>query len=365
MIYLDANANLPINEKSAIAIKNCLNKTLGNPSSVHKNGRNTRIILEKSRQKIASFIGCLSSEVIFTSGGTEANNMVMKGFPNKNIVISAIEHESIYHATSKISNKISVTNKGIINLKDLDSKLKKLKNPLVSIMFANNETGVIQPIKEIVKKVHKVNGLIHCDAVQGIGKSSKLNFSNLNLDMMTISAHKIGGPTGIGALILKNGIKCLPLLHGGGQQKGYRSGTENILGILGFAAILSSDLISSWNETKELRDYMEKILSSEGAEIKGDIINRLSNTSCIRMPGVYSSSQIIAFDLRGIAISAGSACSSGKISNSITLTAMGIKTEDTIRISLNPKTTKNDIKYFIKIWKEIYKSSLSIKGEIL
>lgn len=363
MIYLDANANLPINKNSFTAIKKYMRKIPGNPSSTHKNGRIANMMLEKSKEKIASFIGCLPSEIILTSGGTEANNMALKGFPGKDIILSAIEHPSVYRAAPKNANTVSVKNDGTINLKDLKEQLNNLKQPLVSIMFANNETGVIQPIKKIVNYVHNVNGIIHCDAVQGLGKSTELNFEKLNLDMMTISAHKIGGPTGIGALIIKNGINCLPLIEGGGQQKGYRSGTENILGTIGFAATLCNNLTSSWENTKILRDHMERVLSYEGAEIQGNHIKRLSNTSCLRMPGIYSYSQVIAFDLKGIYVSAGSACSSGKISNSLVLKAMGINTEDTIRISLNPKTTKKDIENFIKTWKEIYQSSLFLKKE--
>ena len=261
MIYLDANATLPLIPEVIVAIKDFLSSPIGNPSSVHQRGHLARITLERSRCVIANYVKCLPSEVIFTSGGTESNNMALKGFFGLPIVISSIEHSSVRHAAPTNCSIVQVTQDGVINLKDLSKKLEGLKNPLVSIMFANNETGIIQPIAEIVEKVHNLNGLVHCDAVQALGKVDNLSFSDLDLDMMTISAHKIGGPMGIGALIVKDGLNVSPLLEGGGQEKGYRSGTENILGAIGFAAALTNKLLPSWKSVSILRNMLENSVS--------------------------------------------------------------------------------------------------------
>ncbi|MCP4922998.1 MAG: cysteine desulfurase [bacterium] len=364
MIYLDANATLPLNSSAILAVKDFMDQMPGNPSSVHQGGRSSRAILEKARQTIADYVGCLSSEVVFTSGGTEANNMALKGFKGKPIVISAVEHASIRRAAPEGAHVVCVAKDGVLDLEDLDQKLEGLEKPLVSIMFANNETGVIQPIGQVVERVHALEGLVHCDAVQGLGKIEDLHFSELNLDMMTISAHKVGGPTGIGALIIKDGLPCASLLQGGGQQKGYRSGTENVLGAVGFAAALVEDSASSWQSVKVLRDFMESTLCAVGAKVEGRSTDRLPNTSCLRMPGFSAPSQVMAFDLQGIAVSAGPACSSGKISSSFVLKAMGIEADDAIRVSLSPRTTQEDVDSFVHAWKEIYQSQLLRKKEV-
>jgi len=358
MIYLDSNSSLPVSLKVVHIANKLIKKIEGNPSSIHKAGRKSNIFLERSKEYIVKYVGCLHSEIVFTSGGTESNNMVLKGFPYKNIIYSSMEHPSIYNSSnSKDVQIINTKNNGVIDVNDLKNKLAKTKSPLVSLMYANNETGIIQPIKDVVNMVKEVDGLVHSDIVQGFGKEY-INFKDLGLDILSISSHKIGGLSGIGALIIKNNTYCEPLINGGNQQKGFRSGTQNLLGAIGFSESLKLNSIVAWKNIKVLRNAMEKLLVKEGAKIIGEYCNRLSNTSFISMPGVPSSHQIISFDMYNICVSSGSACSSGSISSVGILSTMNIKNNDYCRVSMSPNTTKNDLIFFINCWKKIYKSYL-------
>ena len=367
MIYLDHNSTTNLLEDS----KNAMIAALGKPfnaSAIHGFGREGKKIIEKARKQIASLVGIISHfrdyNITFTSSGTEANNLILSNFKDGEIFVSAIEHASILNHSVFESNiqVIKVNTSGILSQEDLKDKLSKSRSnrKLVSVIFANNETGVIQDIKEIAKIAHEYGALIHSDCVQAVGKIS-VDLLNLDIDFATISAHKIGGPIGSGALISKAKIQLVPQIIGGGQEKGLRSGTENIAAIAGFGAaaeLVGKEQISRYEYLKELRDYLEKEIVKAFPNIK--IVNlespRLPNTSLIINFGKKAETQIIAFDLKDIAISSGAACSSGKIGSSKTLAAMKFNEEEkdsAIRVSLGSMTTKQNVDKFLEIYREI------------
>lgn len=334
-------------------------KLCGNASSIHSLGRDVRKLIEQSRDKVAKLIKTSPEQVIFTSGGTEANNLVIDGINRDFCLISAIEHDSVLQ-TNKMHEKISVDEGGVVELGALEKLLQEKNSAnIVSVMLANNETGVIQPIKEIVRLSDPFDTFIHTDAIQACGKIN-LDWSDLGVDAMSLSAHKIGGPQGVGALILNKSFDFDPRSFGGGQERGYRPGTENVSGIVGFgfAAEIAADL--DRNEGVELlRNELErKIMNvTPNAIIHGKQSPRLPNTSCISMPGVLAETQIMKFDLAGIMVSAGSACSSGKVHNSHVLQSMGVKesiSSTAIRVSLGYDNTLEEVEYFVKQWKRIF-----------
>jgi len=348
-VYLDHNATSPQRPESLAA----MNKWLAlpaNPSSAHSFGRAAKKQLEDSRKIIAEKISAWPNEIIFTASGTEANITALRGFPDRKLLVSAVEHSSVLR---HISEYIKVDTSGIIDFADLEEKLSiNTQLALVSIMLANNETGIIQPIAEIAELCKKYGALFHCDAVQALGKIP-VDFSLLGADMLSISAHKCGGPLGAAALVIKNNLSIKPLLSGGGQELGRRAGTENIAAIAGFAAAIEAiDL----NSMKILRDYMDEMeakIQSAGGMIFGKNSQRLPNTTCVVMPGVSSEIQLIDFDLNGYAVSAGSACSSGRIEKSHVLLAMGVAPElagCAIRISAGWNTSKQEIGNFTEAW---------------
>lgn len=364
-IYADYNSTAPIGnsvkENTSYVL---LHKTL-NPSSVHQAGQKVHKILQDARDDIRSLV-CASNnkEVLFTSSATEANNLVMKGMKEYIQVISAIEHPSIMRSANN-PYVISVDCNGIINLIELEKTLCKLqgKKVLVSVMTANNEIGVIQPIKEIAQISHKFGAICHTDAAQACGKID-VNMEDIGVDLLTLSAHKMGGLTGAGALIFDKKLQIEPIITGGGQEKGLRAGTENVVAISSFSSAIKQmpELLSKVNKIKELRDQLEFEIS----KITNDIIifgknaDRLPNTSCICMPGVKSDVQLMAFDMNSIAVSSGAACSSGRIEPSYVLLAMGATTEQancSIRISIGWNTTDDDIEKIVNCWYNIYKNN--------
>ncbi len=348
--YLDHNATSPL-RRSAKAAMLAAMELEGNASSVHREGRLARKLLDDSREHIAHALGVLAPMVIFTSGGSEANNMAIRSAPVQRILVSAIEHPAVIEAAKAISKPaefIPVTPAGIV---DLDALEKMLEGPtaLVSVMLANNETGVLQPIREIAALAHKHGALVHTDAVQGFGKMP-VNFGLLGVDMMTVSAHKAGGPTGVGALVVRDGLAVEPLIVGGGQELRRRAGTENLVGIAGFAAVAQENLI----DCKDLRDEMEASL--DAGAIFGSTRPRLSNTSCFAAHDLSAEMALMNLDLDGIAVSSGAACSSGKVTRSHVLTAMGVSPElarGAIRISLGWNTTPEHIEHFIAVWRKL------------
>jgi len=358
--YLDWNANAPMHPAAIDAVSEALGLA-GNPSSVHGYGRRARQAVNVAREAVARLVNAAPDEVIFTSGGTEANNLALRGFPRRRVMVSAIEHESALAAATAVDGgRIPVTRAGIVDLAALEEMLVADARPaLVSVMFANNETGVVQPAAEVAQIAHRHGALFHCDAVQGPGKLP-VDFRALDGDLMTISSHKIGGPMGSGALILRGDLAIEPFVKGGSQERGRRGGTENFPGIVGFgAAALVACAMEGSAEIATLRDEAERRLSAlaPGAVIFGHDAPRLPNTLCIAMPGVPSATQVIALDLAGVMVSAGAACSAGKVTRSHVLEAMGAPPamlECAIRISLGRGTVAADIDHLVEAWGALY-----------
>lgn len=347
--YLDHNATAPLRPEAKAAMLAAM-EICGNASSVHAEGRAARKVMDDAREQVARAIGVIPPMVVFTSGGSEANNMALKGAPVERLIVSAIEHPSVLEA-AKASGKtvqiVPVTYQGVIDLGALEEMLTGPK-ALVSVMLANNETGVIQPVAEVVSLAQAHGALVHTDAVQALGKAP-VNFGILGVDLMTLSAHKLGGPVGAGALVIRDGLALEPFIHGGGQELRRRAGTENLVTISGFGAVAQKKL-----DVKALRDRLEAAL--EGAVIFGAGADRLPNTTCFAMPGMKAETLLMAFDLEGIAVSSGSACSSGKVAKSHVLAAMGVAPEisqGAIRVSLGWDTTEGQIDTFIAAWRKI------------
>jgi cysteine desulfurase len=355
--YLDWNATAPLRPEAAAAIADALAHT-GNPSSVHRAGREAKRRLEQARAHIASSIGASPADVTFTSGGTEANHLALTGFPDRRLIVSAIEHDSVRGAAPN-ATILPVTRAGIADLDALRRLLAAETRPaLVSLMLANNETGVIQPVADVAKIAHDQGALLHCDAVQAYGKIS-FTYSELECDMLTLSAHKIGGPMGVGALIASPDLPLRTGRSGGGQERGRRAGTENLAGIVGFGAAAMAASPTEYCRIADLRDLAERrVLDlAPDAHIAGMNTLRLPNTLCIAMPGVAAATQVMALDLAGIMVSAGSACSSGKVTRSHVLDAMGLAPEtaaSAIRVSLGWSTSETDIDRLVEAWGELY-----------
>jgi cysteine desulfurase len=344
--------------KVADAMIEVLGRSL-NASSPHKMGRMARTIVEDARRKIAEFVGCGDDyNVIFTSSGTEANNLALKGFDGQNLFVSEIEHPSVLNVRKKPDSiVIPVNEDGTVNIENLEKLLTIHRGKsLVSVMLANNETGIIQPIKEVVEVSKKWGAAVHTDAVQCFGKV-KVDIKELGVDMLTISAHKFGGPQGVAALIVKKDIQLVPQTIGGGQEQNKRGGTENIAAIHGFGKAVEIARVDEGIEF--LRDALESEIRTFAPEciIFGENKDRLPNTSFIAMPDVSSETQLIHFDMNDIAVSAGSACSSGKIETSHVLKAMGVNDKIAscaVRVSLGRHSTAADINLFVRVWKELY-----------
>ena len=352
--YLDYNATAPTRPEVIAIINECLSAP-HNASAVHSFGREGRKIVECAREKIAALVGVPPAQIIFNSGATEGNNTVLRHFTKERVLVSAIEHPSVLETVPK-SDRIPTTPEGVLDLETFEILLKAEKTALVSVLLANNETGIIQPVKEAAALAHKHGALFHCDAVQAAGRIP-IDMAALGIDFFTLSAHKIGGPQGIGALALGICGITPTLLHGGGQEKSARAGTENVAGIAGFgiAAELAQDGIQDYqNKTRALQTKLETTLKN--IKIYGKNAPRVANTTLFSQPGVSSETLLIALDLEGVAVSNGSACSSGRVQPSHVLKAMGVSDEETtsaIRISTGWNTTQNDIDRFIKVWQNI------------
>ncbi|MEL0107523.1 MAG: cysteine desulfurase family protein [Rhodospirillaceae bacterium] len=355
-VYLDHNATTPIRPEALEASRHVLS-LLGNPSSVHKFGRDVRRYIEDAREALADFIHAEPADIIFTSGGTEANSLALCGIRRDHVFVSAVEHVSVLDARDDIK-RIPVDQNGIVDCTALEALLSSARSEsvLVSVMLANNETGVIQPIETIIDIAKKHAALVHCDAVQGTAKT-RLDFAGLGLDMMSISSHKIGGPHGAGALIVKDTAVLKAIIKGGGQERGYRGGTENAPGIAGLGAAVqyAGDIDGEANRLRGLQAELEKKAHDvmPATQIFGENVERLANTTCLTLPGVSSETQVMALDLAGVAVSAGAACSSGKVGASHVLEAMGAgnTAAEAIRVSLGWTSTSSDIERFIDAWK--------------
>ena len=357
MIYLDYNATSPLLPDIRAAMAEVEALPL-NASSVHSQGRKAKQLLEESRTVLANHFSAWPDEVIFTANGTEANNLALKGIEDRILMVAATEHSSVIEIAKVTTGAVllPVESNGLLDMAALEGALKQHEGrALVSVMLVNNETGLIQPIREIAALVHQYGGLIHCDAVQAIGKIP-FDFTTLGVDMLTIAAHKVGGPVGVGALIAKNDVKLNPQMLGGGQEKRRRAGTENIAAIVGFAALIEN--LPDLSRLMPLRDKLEgEIFAiSPNSRLISKGAGRVSNTISIITPGLSSELQLMHLDLAGMCVSAGSACSSGRIEPSHVLQAMGYSREEAssaIRISMGWQTTESEVDALISAWKKL------------
>ena len=357
-VYLDHNATTTIRPAAIEAVCSALALT-GNASSVHRHGRLAGRLIEDARDEVAALVGANPNDVLFTGCGTESNNLALLGVKCENQFVSAIEHPSVL-AASGTAQSIPVDADGIIDLQALERLLDAVSGrSLVSVMLANNETGVIQPVSEVVRIAKKRDALVHCDAIQGAGKLD-VDMTALGVDLMSLSAHKIGGPQGVGALIVKAGVDIEPLIRGGGQERRKRAGTENVAGIAGFGAA-ARDALKGLDRMASLCVWRDQLIAGvrnwASVQVFGEAAARLPNTVCITMPGVAAETQLMAFDLAGISVSSGSACSSGKVEASHVLAAMGVSDEDAltaVRVSFGWNSAPGDVDKFIDAWGAIF-----------
>jgi cysteine desulfurase len=358
--YLDWNASAPVRPEAAEAMARALVEA-GNPSSIHAAGRAARAIVEKARAQVAVLVNTTPGRVVFTSGGTEANALALSGF-GADAAHSAIEHDAV-RANLPGAKILPVTADGELDLTRADVAGAKL----VAVMLANNETGVIQPVAEIARRARAVGARVHCDAVQAAGKI-RIDFAELGVDTLALSAHKFGGPMGVGALIVRENLDLAALWRGGGQEKGWRAGTSNLPGIAAFgaAAEIAAREIDAWSMLYAHRDHVIDMVDSAriGAIFYGRKAPRLSNTLSIGLPGVPAHTQVMALDLAGYAVSAGAACSSGKVGPSATLMAMGAGdgAAEAIRVSFGPATTAAELEGFATAYIEFAKRRVSARA---
>ncbi|MGY3036274.1 cysteine desulfurase [Bradyrhizobium sp. USDA 4354] len=368
-VYLDWNATTPLRPEARAAILSAYD-LVGNPSSVHAEGREARRLVEEARATLAAAVGVQPRNVVFTSAGTEANALALSpglrgtsGGPAERLLVSAVEHASVLAGGRFPPDRIGliqVTRSGVVDLDHLKVQLRDGPPALVSIMAANNETGVLQPVTEAASIVHEAGGLLHVDAIQALGKIP-FDINSVGADLATVSAHKIGGPKGIGALVMAEGISGLePALRGGGQELNRRAGTENVAGIAGFGAAVKAALQALPEDVKRmvsLRDRLENGLHGvAGATVFADGVARLPNTILFTAPGLKAETAVIGFDLEGIAVSSGSACSSGKVQPSHVLSAMGYDpavAQGAVRLSLGWSTEPEDINRALEAWRKL------------
>ena len=376
-VYLDWNATTPLRREAREAMQTAWDLA-GNPSSVHAEGRQARRLVEDARASISVAIGALPRNVVFTSGGTEGNALALmpgvrraSGPAVKRLVVSAIEHPSVLAGgrfPSDAIETIGVGGSGVVDLERLRATLNNGPPALVSVMLANNETGALQPIQEVATIVHAAGGLLHIDAIQAVGKIP-FDINAINADLVTLSAHKIGGPKGVGALVLADGVAGFePLIRGGGQELGRRAGTENVAGIAGFGAAAKATHLAMEGDAirvESLRNRLERGLrETPGAIVFSDDVPRLPNTTLFAVPGLRAETAVIGFDLAGIAVSSGSACSSGKVQPSHVLQAMGFGPElaqGAVRLSLGWSTSEEEIDYCLEAWRKL--AGTLLKGE--
>jgi len=358
--YLDWNATAPLRPQARAAMVEALD-AIGNPSSVHAEGREARGIVEAARERVAVLVGAEPRHVVFTASGTEANMLALSpktGGPWQRLLVSAIEHPSVRSGGRFAAvEEVAVTAAGFIDLADLTDRLAAGPPALVSIMLANNETGVVQPVTEAARLAHEAGSLLHVDAVQAAGRIP-CDINALGADLLTLSGHKIGGPKGAGALVKRTPLQLDPLVTGGGQERGERAGTENVAAIAGFGAAAGAaeaDLAAESARVRALRDRLEAGLRAAARDliIFGADAERLPNTTLFGLDGMKAETAIILFDLAGVAVSSGAACSSGKVQPSHVLRAMGVApalARSAVRVSLGPTTTEDDIERFLTAW---------------
>jgi cysteine desulfurase len=376
-VYLDWNATTPLRPEARAAMAAAWDLT-GNPSSVHAEGRHARRLVEEARSVISGAVDASPRNVVFTSGGTEANALALSpglrrasAFPVQRLLVSAIEHASVLEGgrfPAGAMVRIGVTRSGLIDLDQLRAALEGGPAALVSVMLANNETGAVQPISEVASIVHAAGGLLHVDAIQAFGKIP-FDLNVLGADLLTLSAHKIGGPKGVGAVVLAEGVLGLePVLRGGGQELGRRAGTENVAGIAGFGAAAKAAIANLDGDAIRLgalRNRLERDLKQTlGVIVFSDDAPRLPNTTLFTVPGLKAETAVIGFDLAGTAVSSGSACSSGKVQPSHVLQAMGFGPEiaqGAVRLSLGWSTSDADVDHCLQAWRRL--AGTLLRGE--
>jgi len=361
-VYLDYNAGAPVRPEVAAAVAEAMSEP-GNPSSIHAAGRAARQRMEEARTRVAALVGAAPRNLVFTSGGTEANALVLKGCGRSRLLVSAVEHPSVLDGLPGVET-LAVDGRGLLDLAALDAALAADPAPaLVSVMLANNETGVIQPLAEIAAIVHRHGALLHCDAAQAAGRVT-VSLAALGADFLTVSAHKIGGPPGVGAMATAlEEFQLAPLLLGGGQERRLRAGTENLPGIAGFgvAATLAGDDLANLTTTETLRGLRDRLEDRALAAVPDAVVigreaPRLPNTCCLALPGVPAQTQVMVLDLAGVMVSAGAACSSGKVSESRVLAAMGLAPHirgSAIRVSLGWASQAEHIDVFLGAWLDL------------
>lgn len=364
-IYLDYNATTPLAPEVAAQMEPLLHEALGNPSSAHWAGRQARARLNESRARIAAVLGAGAKNILFTSGGTEALHLAILGVhpdkpkPGRHIITTSVEHSAVLKACEGLVAEgarvtyLPVDADGNLNLAEFEAAFCP-ETDFVSLMVANNETGVIFPVKELCQIAKSKGALLHLDAVQAAGKMP-LNWKELGADFISLSGHKIYGPAGIGCLVWTKEVPMKPLLAGGGQEGGFRAGTENLIGAVGMAAafeLVTQNLSGETKRLESLREHLEEgVLKISGVSVNARKSQRLPNTSSLSFQGLKGHSVLMALDLKGIAVSAGSACASGTVKPSHVLKAMGRSEEEAssaIRVSLGRGTTREEIDCFVE-----------------
>ena len=363
-VYLDNNATTPVLPEVFEAMRPYFGERFGNASSIHHHGQETRAAVEDARESVADLLGCSASEIVFTSGGTESDNLAVAGWvaAGDHVITSSIEHHAVLH-TCKHLEKLGcevtimpVDGRGLIDPSDVRRALRP-NTKLVSVMMANNETGMLQPVEEIGKIASEASVLFHTDAVQAATKVP-IKVRQIGCDALSISGHKIHAPQGVGALYVKKGTRIQPLFHGGRHERSRRAGTENVPGIvaLGKAAELATEGLNRGDGQKmaAMRDRLEQgiLLQVDEAGVNGEGASRVPNTTNIHFDHIEGESLVIALDLKGLAVSTGAACSSGAIEPSHVLVAMGLRPDQaraSIRFSLGKQTTESEIDFAVAL----------------
>jgi cysteine desulfurase len=370
-IYMDANATTPLLPEVLEAMRPFWMEGFGNASSIHQQGQNARAAVDRAREQVAAMLGCRAAEVVFTSGGTESDNLALFGVlgPGDHLITSSTEHHAVLHAAEELAERgVAVTflpcdSDGVVQVAELKTALRE-NTRLVSVMLANNETGVIQPVRELAVVAHAAGALFHTDAVQAAGKL-KLAVAELGCDLLSISGHKMYAPQGTGALFVRRNVRLRPMFFGGLHERGRRAGTENVAGIVGLgkAAELARGWLAGTGEgpglpsiaaVAALRDRLEQEILAAVAEagVNGGGAARVANTSNLYFDHVEAEALVIALDLKGLAVSGGSACQSGATEPSHVLTAMGLseaRARGSVRFSLSRNTTEDEVDAALKL----------------
>jgi cysteine desulfurase len=366
MVYMDYNATTPVCPDVLEAFLPFYQERFGNPSSIHWAGRPVKVALEEAREKVAGLVNCEPVEVVFTSGGSEADNMAIKGVAailrnsGNHIITTRIEHPAVLNSCLYLEQNgcritmLDVDRDGIPDLAELEAAITR-ETILISVMAANNETGVLMPVSEIGELATRRRIYFHCDAVQAAGKVP-IDCRELQTGLLSISGHKLGGPKGIGALVVRKGVKLHPLVHGGSQERNRRAGTENVPGIVGLGVACELALASLSDEPhrlEQLRDRLEKGILARipGVRVTGSGAKRLPNTSNLSFAGLEADSLLVSLDLRGIAASSGAACGSGALKASHVLAAMGVDPDmarGSVRFSLGRENTETDVDFVLE-----------------